>query len=309
VFSIIKQRLAQFNIAFIGDDENSFVSRSCRPLTRRAHRTSADFLSGHKKLPTHLGSVATFAFFASVLSYGTSVGGHGEATLRNITSAVGFSIEEIKVSGNVETSDIDILQELGLDESSSLLTLDLTKAHAKLSSLPWIEQVELFKVYPASLNVKLVERDVFAIWQHGEQLSLIEKSGNVIAAYDGIRNTGLPFFVGLGAEMHAGEMLDTLAKWPEFKEQTKSIIRVADRRWDLRLENGITLRLPERNVDGALAHFQALNESQDVLRRDIAEVDLRLSDRVTIRLTPEALERRKIALVDRATMLKKEKNI
>jgi hypothetical protein len=199
VFSIIKQRLAQFNIAFIGDDENSFVSRSCRPLTRRAHRTSADFLSGHKKLPTHLGSVATFAFFASVLSYGTSVGGHGEATLRNITSAVGFSIEEIKVSGNVETSDIDILQELGLDESSSLLTLDLTKAHAKLSSLPWIEQVELFKVYPASLNVKLVERDVFwdlalkcmpvkcsILWQNGLSLKSRQNLSFELQTVDGI---------------------------------------------------------------------------------------------------------------------------
>ena len=59
------------------------------------------------------------------------------------------------------------------------------------------------------------------------------------------------------------------------------------------------------SVDAALAHFKAFDDSQEVLRRDIAAVDLRISDRVTVRLTPEALERRKSAVLERSKELKK----
>ena len=127
----------------------------------------------------------------------------------------------------------------------------------------------------------------------------------MIQNYDGVRNTNLPFFVGIGAESHASKMYDTLSNWPTFLSEAKAIIRVADRRWDLRLKNGVTLHLPEAGVDQALAHFKAFDEAQEVLRRDIAEVDLRIADRVTIRLTPEALERRKSALLERSKELKK----
>lgn len=295
------------NASFAGGGEQTLVNRLLRPITRRLYRNSSDLMSGHTKLPNHFGTCVALAFFAGVLSYGTSVGGHGETTLRNFTSAVGFSVEEIKVSGNIETSDIDILQELGLDESSSLLTLDLTKAHEQLSSLPWVEHVELLKIYPTTLHVKLVERKAFAIWQHGDQLSLIERDGDVISNFDGVANIDLPFFVGIGAEKHAANMYDILSQWPQFLDEAKAVIRVADRRWDLRLENGITLHLPERNIHAALEHFQTFDDTQDVLRRDIAEVDLRLADRVTIRLTPEALERRNSAVLARDKAIKKRK--
>ena len=306
MFSLIEKIAGlKSSSAPFGGGEQTFVPRFLRPLIRRATRASSDILSGHTKIPNHLGTFATLAFFGGVLSFATIAGGHSEIAMRTVTSAIGFSVEEIKVSGNVETSDIDILQELGLDETSSLLTLDLTKAHEKLSALPWVQHVELLKIYPATLHVKIEERQAFAIWQHGDQLSLIERDGDVIENYDGVRNTELPFFVGIGAEIHAASMYDTLSRWPSYLGEAKAIIRVADRRWDLRLNNGVTLHLPEQGVDAALAHFKAFDDSQEVLRRDIAAVDLRISDRVTVRLTPEALERRKSAVLERSKEIKK----
>lgn len=306
MFTIGRRKSNSQDIACKRDGEFSFANRLFRPLVRRASRNFNDIMSGQREIPRHFGSVATGIFFALTFTLGVTAGGHSQAVLRDMTSAIGFAVEEIKVAGNVETSDIDVLQELGLDETSSLLTLDLTKAHSQLSSLPWVDQVELLKVYPATLHVKLTEREAFAIWQHGDQLSLIDKNGSVIVPYDGIHNEGLPFFVGLGADKNANEIRDQLAKWPGFYGQVKAIIRVADRRWDLHLNNGITLHLPETEIDAALSHFKVLNETQDVLKRDIASVDLRLLDRVTIRLTPEALERRNTAVLEREKKLKRE---
>lgn len=307
MFTLGKRNSVQGDFAHSGDDEHSFINRLFRPVLRRGHKFSAGFVCGDVTFPNHIGSALTLAFFAGVLSYGTFVGDHSKAAMRTVTSAVGFAVEEVQIVGNTETSDISVLQELGLNETSSLLTLDLASAHEKLLSLPWVNYVELRKLYPASLQVKLSERKAFAIWQHGSQLSLIDKDGDVITPFDGVTGQGLPLLVGVGAEQGADEFLNKLAKWPNVSTQLKALIRVAERRWDVRLENGITLNLPEMDVAAALTQFEKLDREQDLLLRDIAEVDLRLLDRVTVRLTQDALERRKTALSERAEMLKKEK--
>ena len=86
----------------------------------------------------------------------------------------------------------------------------------------------------------------------------------------------------------------------------KGFIRVAERRWDLRLENGITIRLPEIGEDAAIAEVLRLDREDGLLSRDIAAVDLRLEDRLVIRLTPEALERRVTLLAEQAKAAKKK---
>jgi cell division protein FtsQ len=84
----------------------------------------------------------------------------------------------------------------------------------------------------------------------------------------------------------------------------KAAIRIADRRWDLRLDNGVTLSLPADNVGAALKRFAAFDAGRDVLSRDITAVDLRLEDRVTLRLSEASYERRKQALEARAKLIK-----
>ena len=96
-----------------------------------------------------------------------------------------------------------------------------------------------------------------------------------------------------------------LDRWPDLKRRVRAHIRVADRRWDIRLDNGVTVRLPERNVDDALQRLRHLDDEKDLLARDIATVDLRLSDRVTIGLTDRASSRRDNALDARERLLKK----
>jgi cell division protein FtsQ len=68
--------------------------------------------------------------------------------------------------------------------------------------------------------------------------------------------------------------------------------RVADRRWTLTFDNGVKLHLPEQDLGRAWAKFAQLERNQGLLDRDIAVVDLRLPDRLVVRLSPDA-ERQK----------------
>ncbi len=275
-----------------------------RPL-RRMVRSVASLCSGRIPLPRHLGKVSLVAFYSAVALHGVIVGGHGAVVLENVTSTAGFAIEDVRVSGNQHTSEIDILQLLGLDGASSILELDIASARKALSDLPWVESVEVRKIYPGTVEVMLKERQAYAIWQHGSDLSIIERSGSVIAPLRDNKFASLPLFVGRDAETAAAAVEEEFSKWPAIASRVKAFVRVAGRRWDVHLDNGVIVKLPEDHIADALALLTRFDQEQKVLSRDIAAIDMRLPDRVTVRLTPEAQERRQVVVDARTKELKK----
>lgn len=276
-----------------------------RPM-RRAVRFCVSLATGRIHIPAYTGTVSVFALFGAVGLYGMSLGGHSQMVAQATTSAAGFAIEKVQVSGNAQTSEIEILQLLGLDGTTSLVSLDVDAARRKLVELPWVESAEVRKIYPETIAVTLKERKAFAIWQHGSELSLIEQNGSVIAPLRDNKFASLPLFVGRDAEKAAAEFLQEMAKWPDMESRVQAYVRVASRRWDLHLGNGVVIHLPEDNVDQALKMLSVYEAKEGVLERDIASVDLRLPDRTTIRLTEGAAERRAQALAAREKALKKQ---
>jgi cell division protein FtsQ len=275
-----------------------------RPI-RRVVRFLVSLASGRIHIPAHTGTVSAVAFFAATGFYGISVGGHAEIVAQATTTAAGFAIEDVKVSGNAETSEIEILEFLGLDGTTSLVALDVDAARRKIAKLPWVESVQVRKVYPKTIEVKLKEREAYAIWQHGQELSLIEQSGSVIAPLRDNKFSELPLVVGRDAETAAAALQAEFSDWPDVRKRVKAFVWVSGRRWDLHLDNGVIVKLPAGDVDQALATLSRLDKEQELLARDIAAVDLRLADRVAVRLTPEAAARRQVVLDQRAKDLKK----
>lgn len=274
-----------------------------RPL-RRTVRFLVSLASGRILFPRHTGVVSAALFLSATGLYGMSLGGHTQNFTQTTTTAVGFAIEDVKVSGNDQTSEIDILQQLGLDGTTSLVALDIAEARRLIGELPWVEQVAVRKVYPSTIEVLLKERQAFGIWQHGSDLSLIEQTGSVIAPLRDNKFAALPLFVGRDAETAAFEFHREFSRWPHIQARVKAYIRVAGRRWDLQLDNGVMVKLPETDVARAMETLATMEREHQLMERDIALVDLRLSDRTTIRLSPEAVVRREAALKDREKRLK-----
>ncbi|OOG74033.1 Cell division protein FtsQ [Ensifer sp. M14] len=274
-----------------------------RPL-RKAVRFLVSLGSGRVRFPAHTGTIAAVAFFVATGFYGMSLGGHTQNVAQASTTAAGFAIEDVRVSGNEQTSEIDILQQLGLDGTTSLVALDIIEARKLIAELPWVQGVTVRKVYPSTIEVTLTERKAFGIWQHGSDLSLIERSGSAIAPLRDNKFAALPLFVGRDAETAAADFYDEFSRWPEIRSRVKAFVRVAGRRWDLRLDNGIVVKLPEHDVARAMQVLSDMESQHQLLERDIAAVDLRLEDRTTVQLTPGAVSRREVALKARDKMLK-----
>lgn len=280
-----------------------------RPL-RRIVRFVVSLCCGRIAIPNHVGTVSLALYCAAVTAQGVVAGGHTATVFQAATSVAGFAIEDVRVSGNTHTSELDILQLLGLDGTTSLVALDIDTARQRLTELPWVQAAEVRKVYPNTIEVALKEREAYGIWQHGSDLALIEKSGSVIAPLRDSQFASLPLFVGRDAETAAASVEKEFADWPEIAAHVKAYVRVASRRWDLHMDNGIIVKLPQDGLSDALALLSRLDAEQQILSRDIASIDLRLKDRTTVQLTPEAQARRQAAVEARTKALKKaEQNI
>lgn len=268
-------------------------------ILRKPFRFAVRLFQGNINVPRYAGTIGMLGFLGATGIYGMVLGGHSENMVKATASTLGFAIEDVKVVGNNETSDIDILGQLELDGETSLVGLSAEAARQAIAKLPWVESAEVRKVYPGTLLVSLEERKAFAVWQNGQELSLIDSAGDTIVPFRPGRYNALPLVVGEGAEKRVKGFVDEVAAYPALASKVRAYIRVADRRWDILLENGVRIMLPENEPMRALAEVEKMDSEKQLLSRDIAAVDLRLDDRVTVQLTPSGMEQRQKFLAER----------
>jgi len=254
-------------------------------------------------LPRGVGSTFTILFVIGAATYGTLRGEHLPLVADQVrdardgvANAMGFRIEEASVAGRHQLAHADVLALAGVTKTTSLLFLDVDTARARLKASPWIAEASVRKLYPGRLIIEIEERVPYALWQMDGRLSVISADGTVLGWLADPRFATLPLVVGPGAEKKAKVFLDVLARYPGVREFVRAAILVAERRWNLQLVNGIVVRLPEANVTASLDTLVALDREKKLLTRDITAVDLRLPDRVNVRLSDTAAQAREEAL-------------
>ncbi|GLK82266.1 hypothetical protein GCM10017653_03350 [Ancylobacter defluvii] len=256
--------------------------------------------AGSRAASCGAGTWLVAALFAATGAYGLQRGGHMPQAIEivqdmadGVANIAGFKIRTVNLSGQNHVSPGDILATAGVKPTSSLLTLDAEEARMRLEQLAWIKRATVQKLYPDRLDIQVVEREGFALWQKDGKINVIARDGTVIAPYsDDPRYIRLPVVVGEGAQNHVTEIVEALGLVPGVRDKVRAAIRVADRRWTLKMRNGIDVRLPETGMAGALQELAVLDRDKQLLTRDVTIIDLRLPDRVSVRLSDAAYEAR-----------------
>jgi len=269
----------------------------------RPHRLIA-FLESY--LPHRAGVAATVLMLLGSAGLGVVKGGHVEeftaalSDKRNaMANSAGFRITSVAINGRKQLSQDEVLAIGGVNGRSSLLFLDAATVRDKLKANPWIGEATVLKLYPGQLKIDIVERSPFALWQRGGRLSVIADDGAVLEPYISRRFLSLPLVVGKGAESRARDFLALLARYPQVRAATKAAIFVGERRWNLRLKDGLDIRLPENDVGTALAALSKLDKEEKLFSRDIVAVDMRLPDRLTVQLSEDAAKTREELFKDK----------
>ncbi|HTB04702.1 MAG TPA: cell division protein FtsQ/DivIB [Bradyrhizobium sp.] len=264
-------------------------------------------------LPNRAGIAATVLILLGSTGFGIVRGGHVDEltsalsdTRNAIANSAGFRIISVGINGRKQLTQDEVLAIGGVNGRSSLLFLDAAAVRDRLKANPWIADATVHKFYPGELQIDIVERSAFALWQQDGRLSVISDDGAVLEPYLSRRFVSLPLVVGKGAETRAKDFLALLARYPQVKSVTRAAIFVGERRWNLRLKDGLDIRLPENDVGNALAALSKLDKDEKLFSRDIVAVDMRLPDRLTVQLSDDAAKAREDAFKKQQQLQKKK---
>jgi cell division protein FtsQ len=232
-----------------------------------------------------LAVVAYSGWFVWQQGYAAQIGMITNTLLVEVPTIPTLRVARVEISGTRNISRASIREVTGDLTGMPILNVPLDDIRANITALGWVEDVTILRSLPGTIRISITERQPYAIWQQGGILHLIDRSGAEIKRNDLQAFTDLPLIVGLGAPDQAAELMDVLVQQPALWAQVHAVVRVGQRRWDLKFNNGIEVMLPEQNVADAWSRLATLERDHAILSRDVAVLDLRLADRLTVRPT------------------------
>lgn len=299
-----KQRIPR-NVRKERFEQGKTLSRRQLFVRRMFHRFEARV----ETLPSFATTLAGTGIIVAFAAYGAVVGGHATAMASTVTASLGFDVHSVTISGHRYMQERDILDVLGLSPGVSLMTFNVASAQQTLLREPWVKSASVRKIYPGKLQIKLIERAPFAVWQRGRIVSIVDRDGLVLDDFNEELHGNLPIVVGHGAQRKGAEFLAMMDEFPALRSRVRASMLHSQRRWDILLDNAITVKLPEEGVRDALVQLLVLDEEKSILSKDLVSVDMRLPDRLVMRLSDEAMVNRQATLKRRKETRSKEKKI
>lgn len=230
-----------------------------------------------------------FAGYSGLQTIGQ--GGSFRERLLEATAHLGLRVQEVTIEGRQKTPESLLRAALGVRTGDPILGFSLADARARIETINWVQGATIERRLPGTIVVQLQERRPFAVWQHQGRFVLIDHAGNTVTDSDVASfATQVPLVVGLGAPAAAASLIDALSAYPLIMSRMVAAVRVGERRWNLRMNNGADVLLPEGAEAPALAKLKELQSTYTLLDRPLQVIDLRLPDRMVIRPQPVKTE-------------------
>ncbi len=202
----------------------------------------------------------------------------GEASV-----AAGLEVRRVLLRGAHQTAHEEVLDALGPLIGGPIVQVSLAEAKARVENLGWVRSAAVTRLYPNTISVAICEREPAAVWQINGDLHLIDNEGALIREVGAYEYSNLPLIVGAGAPEAASGILKSLDQDEDLKSRTYALVRVGERRWNMRLRNNIDVKLPETDYARAVADLSLLQAAQGTLDQKIEYIDLRDPERMVIR--------------------------
>jgi cell division protein FtsQ len=198
-------------------------------------------------------------------------------------AGMGLALNRVHIQGASDEARPAIEAAIQLRAGEPITGIDLEAVRAQVETVGWVQSARVVRLLPDTLIVAVTEHDRLAVWQTGGRNSVISSDGQVIPGAHAGDYPNLPLVVGLGADQAAADILPLLRQRPRLMGLTEALVRVDERRWDLRLKNGAVIQLPSSGEEAALIHLDAMDQRQRLLDLGFARVDLRTPEAVAVR--------------------------
>lgn len=196
---------------------------------------------------------------------------------------VGFSVQNIQVSGLRYTSKLDVLRVLSLDYGDNMFGVNTQVLLESLKKIGWIEHVTIQKKFPNTIDISIQEYKPYALWQYKNQVHVVAETGVVIPNADPKHFTDLPLVVGEKANFQCKGLFSILMDYPAFKDLVISAQYMYGRRWRLYFSTNVIVDLPEENIGDTIHKMYTLHQKQKILDRDVEIIDTRVPNKLVFK--------------------------
>lgn len=203
--------------------------------------------------------------------------------VNNQLAGMGLALNRVHITGASDEARPAIQAAIDLQRGQPITAIDLDQVRQGVEQVGWVRSARVMRLMPDTLVVSVVEHDRLAVWQTGGRNFVIDGAGVVIPGADAGRYPQLPLVVGAGAEQAAGEILPLLRQRPRLMGRVEALVRVDERRWDVRLKNGGVIQLPAADQEAALIQLDAMDQRERLLDLGFERVDLRAPGAVAVR--------------------------
>lgn len=194
----------------------------------------------------------------------------------------GFGLAYLDIKGRNHTDTQQIIEQLGTKKGDAILALNLNQMRKQLLQIGWVEDALITRKLPDRLEVRLIERRPVALWHHQDTHQVIDPSGAVITEAQAQDFSHLPVVSGKNAPSKAFPFLKMLQTEPDIYADVWAVQFISERRWDVYLRSGVTVRLPETNPGEAWSTLAKLEEEKRITSRDISTIDLRVPQKLVV---------------------------
>ncbi|GDX35765.1 cell division protein FtsQ [Alphaproteobacteria bacterium] len=200
-----------------------------------------------------------------------------------------YQFHEIRISGNKRVSNDQIImivkktqEKIFIDNEEYQPLIQNLIDEIKVN-LPWVNHITISRNMPNILNIFITEYEPFAIWNSDDRKYIIDKDGNPVPLDNQANQEEFKDMIilsGRGANNHAKALFNILAISPALSDKIYSATWVGDRRWNIRFDNGLLVKMPEEEIYDAWQQLIKINSKGQVDEYKV--IDLRIAGKIYI---------------------------
>ncbi|MEQ9661104.1 MAG: cell division protein FtsQ/DivIB [Parasphingopyxis sp.] len=202
---------------------------------------------------------------------------------------LGFTVERVEIQGIDRMERLPVYAVALDQESMAMPNVDIDEIRRRVEAFPWVGEARVSRRLPDTLVVAITERVPSAIWQHNQQLFLVDTEGEVLEEVPLDAMPDLPLIIGPGANRQVANFETLMDRAPALKPLLEGATWVGNRRWDLRFSSGEVLALPEGQEEAAraLVRFARMDGVTGLLGEGAQRFDMRVPERFVVRVPQE----------------------
>ena len=196
-----------------------------------------------------------------------------------------FQIKNVIIEGS-EKSNISEIENNVTEFKGNLISLNFNSIKEIVESSEWVKRASIKKVLPSTLKINVTENDPYAIYFQEGKSFLIDLDGSIITEIN-LNNYEDDLLFVRGE--NSPELLEQLIRdisiaFPNLTQTLEEVEFIEKRRWNLKLNNKLLVKLPDENIQQSLKNLKQLFEEQEVMESNIIEIDLRIQGRAALKV-------------------------